>query len=123
MTTDSSAVGGFFNLSVPYGNWSVSFVKPVPIWQCATRALDFRLSLFPKCSRGPRSFSYLVVEPRRLWPHAWPTWACILKGCYHDALDDDHWSKAMTSSDDLLEAMDIMACAVGAHVICKYKYD
>lgn len=42
-----------------------------------------------------------------------------LKGCHHD----DHWRKAMTNSNDLMEAMEIMARAVGAHAICKYKYD
>jgi len=29
----------------------------------------------------------------------------------------------MTDSDDLVEAMEIMARAVGAHAICKYKCD
>ncbi|MGJ8530512.1 hypothetical protein [Maritalea sp.] len=29
----------------------------------------------------------------------------------------------MTNSDDLVKVMEIMARAVGAHAICKYKYD
>lgn len=29
----------------------------------------------------------------------------------------------MTNSDDLVEAMEIIARAVGADAICKYKYD
>ena len=29
----------------------------------------------------------------------------------------------MTDSDSLVEALEIMAAAVGAHAICKYKYD
>ncbi|PRY75421.1 hypothetical protein CLV80_1128 [Yoonia maritima] len=29
----------------------------------------------------------------------------------------------MTNSDDLVEAIEVMARAVGAHAICKYKFD
>ena len=28
----------------------------------------------------------------------------------------------MTSSDDLVEAIEVIAQAIGAHAICKYKY-
>lgn len=29
----------------------------------------------------------------------------------------------MTNSDELVEAMEVMARAVGAHAVCKYKFD